>query len=203
MLKPANFRGAWVPRSGMRMQPLLLFTGVVVVALLFGFMIAAYPPSFSAKAAALLIGPVALLFGLFSARFGQTTSDGHIGRALMGVWAFLLGSCPVYVPFKFGALPGLNPLRLVYAAIIVGWLASLITSAQLRAALRARIAQSRTVFTLISALLVWQFFCAVVGSEPFFSLYLVVKVMLPLPSAPTSMFPMSPRWWCSADHSPC
>ena len=179
MFKPAFSIRPLAARPGSRVLAVSLVSGFVFLAVLLGLISAVYPPSFTAKAAAVLLGPVALLLALASARIGQATGDGRAGRALINLWIFLLGACPAYLPFKFGALPGLNPLRLVYVAVMLVWLYYLVTSSSSRNTLRSRIGRSRSVFILLTAMLMWQTLTALVGDEPFFSLYYVLKVALP------------------------
>ena len=179
MFKPAFSARSLSARPGSRFLAVSLVAGFAFLAVIFGLVSALYPPSFTAKAAAVLLGPVALLVSMAAARIGQTAVNGRMGRTFINLWIFLLGAMPAYLPFKFGALPGLNPLRLAFAAVMLLWLYSLVTSASLRATLRTRIAHSRGLFLLLTGFLIWQVLTALVGDEPLFSLYYILKVLLP------------------------
>lgn len=152
---------------------------IVFLALLIGLICAVYPASVVSKLAFLGVGAVAVIFAFAAAGRSDTAEAGRGGRVVINLWIFLMGACPAYVPFKFGPLPGLNPLRLTYAAILAFWVYGLVTSPRLRAALMQGVAQSKVVFCSLTAFIAWQLFCATIGDQPFFSIYDFIKVVLP------------------------
>ena len=156
-----------------------LLAGVLLLALLLGYACAIFPASFVSKVAVLLLGGVVLIWAYAASHAAESPHVGRAARGSINVWVFLLGVCPAYLPFKFGPLPGLNPLRVALAVVLITAVHGLVTSRLLRARLAAAVASSRAVFMLVLGLLAWQFFCAIIGEQPWFSLYYWAKVLVP------------------------
>ena len=157
----------------------LIILVAIFLAVLFGLMVALLPPSFSAKVAVLAMVPVLLLVAISSATASRGLNYEGSARALLCIWVFLLGACPAYLPFKFGPLPGLNPLRVTFALVAATWLLSLLSSSAFRARLGERMRCSRMIFWLVTSFLLWQFVSALLGDEPLLSLYYAAKSIVP------------------------
>jgi hypothetical protein len=166
------------PFSAKRSGPfvyLALLLAAAIVALGLGLVTAFFPPSFLAKLAAALLAIVVFLFALISTDRQESADAGNFARRLINLWAVLLGACPAYLPFKFGPLPGLNPLRLCFGAIFLTWLCGLVMSSQLRKSLSKNFSHSRWTALAFMTLFAWQLVCAMLGDEAAFSLYYTLK----------------------------
>lgn len=152
---------------------------VLLLALLLGYFCAVFPASFMSKVAVLILGAVVIVWAFAATRAAESPHAGRTTRGLINAWVLLMGIVPAYLPFKFGPLPGLNPLRVIFAGILIASVYGIVTSHQLRARLLAAIATAKWVFGFFAGLLVWQFVCAMVGDQPVFSLYYLAKVLLP------------------------
>jgi O-Antigen ligase len=162
-----------------------MYFGVTIVlaasllAIIFGFASAIFSPSLLAKLAAVLLCLVVLLFSLLSTSRADSNDPGRKGRLLLNYWLVLIGACPAYLPFKFGALPGLNPLRICFATVALVLLHSMLTSAQLRRTLSENFSRFPWASRSLLAFAIWQTISAIIGDEPALSLYYLSKSFLP------------------------
>jgi hypothetical protein len=158
---------------------LLIGVGAAVLATLLGLLVAVFPTGAVIKIGVLLAGGVVLLLAFISVRSADGASSGRIARAAVDAWAFLIGVCPIYLPFKFGPLPGLNPTRVSFGVVICAAAFALITSPDLRARLSQRIAGLGWVFKLIVGFMAWLMIASLIADESIASLYAFAKDFLP------------------------
>ena len=151
----------------------------LVLALFLGYVCAVFPLAFSSKLAVLVLGGTFIVWAAASAMTARADNAGGAARASINIMAFLIGAFPNYLPFKFGPLPGVNPHRIAFAAVLMTGIYTLIASRQARASLTRNLSNALLPFCLLMAFLIWQFLTAVIGQEPIFSVYYVLKNVIP------------------------
>lgn len=155
---------------------------VIVSMALFGIFLglvtSAFPPSFVAKLGFLLMGLVIIVAAVFSMRWGRIRSREELGRRILFVWLFMLGAFPWYLPFKFGPLPGLNPVRLCFMLLLALLALDLFSSSEARARVKQRLRDARGTFVVLLLFVSWLIVCSFTSTYPLASLDHVVKVWL-------------------------
>lgn len=146
--------------------------------LLFGYVCAVFPASTVLKGIVLMVAGLVVVFGLTVGAVSDYSGSRYAKKAMFG-WLFLLGACPAYLPFKFGPLPGLNPLRLALWITIALWVFDLVSSKTTRAHLLEALKYSKLFVTFAVFYVLWQIVCALFSEISVFSLQFVAKGLLP------------------------
>lgn len=114
-----------------------------------GFIAAAFPPAFVAKLSVVILAAVVLVLGVAAGQLRRVRSTGRLGRGAINAWAFLIGVCPIYLPFKFGPLPGLNPNRVCFWFVVAVSVLSYVNCHEFRERLSRRVRQFGFVFKVL------------------------------------------------------
>lgn len=142
---------------------LLIFSAIA------GGVCAVFPVEFVIRFALIIAVLLIVAAALLSARIRVAGEAGEAWiRVTMLFWLFLLGVCPAYLPFKFGPLPGLNPLRVSFLMMSALWGYQIIASSGLRQRLAGRIAAAPRLFGLFACYFAWQLLSLLLADEPMF-----------------------------------
>lgn len=166
-------------RSKFRISLILISVITCIFAIFLGLITSLFPASFVAKLGFIILAMVILISAFFLSRWGSANPwDESFGRRTIFLWLFLLGAFPWYIPFKFGPLPGLNPVRLSFIALFFFLTISLFTSSDIRSRLQQRFRNSRVTFIIFALLILWMFISAIFSPNLFWSLDYVAKIWL-------------------------
>lgn len=152
---------------------------VAFLALVLGAFAALFPASTVTKFSIVMFGGVVLAAALLVGSLDSDRLQGKAVRIATYVWLFTLGSIPSYLPFKYGIAPGLNPSRLATWALLAIWLFHVVASGRVRGLLIERIKSSPFAFLAVVAFVTWQIVAAFLSEQPVFSLYVVLKGVVP------------------------
>lgn len=150
---------------------------VMAMALIAGFFAAVYPASFVLKVGIVVTGLVVWLVALLVP--SDTAAPERLLRGMLNTLLLLWGVWPTYLSYKVGPLPDINPVRLVYWALIAVWLFSMAASKDMRSALFERAKPFKMFFWLITLFTLWQIVSGFASEHWLYSAYYAMKSLLP------------------------
>lgn len=168
--KPVKFGGASL---GSVLLWLAIFGGVCVSAIVTGLVAAIMPPKVAIALGGLIgVGGVFLVALMVPDK--MAAPEGLI-RRLLNLYLLVWVVWPLYVTYKLGPLPAMNPTRLLMWMLILLFAFWLIASRHARNQLFERLARQKLFALLFLGYFGWQILCAALAEQPIGSLYYLFK----------------------------
>lgn len=150
-----------------------VFIAISLSAAVAGFVVAVFPPTL-----AIALGGMIGVGGLFLVALmtpDRAVAPEALIRRLLCLLLFVWVVWPVYVGYKLGPLPALNPTRVLYWMTILLWVFWMVASRTARDQLIARCSRHKLFVWLFLLYFAWDAVCTMASTGPIGSLYFLIK----------------------------